>query len=318
MAEPGPTKREAAKVTKPFPFLELPFELLCEVMARIPAGDRHFYRRGSQLATTCTRFRQALKAVSEMPAYREEDAVARRIAGIRWLTEVAAMVDDLANARPDIREWALRSLIPMTCSTSVQDRQKLVANVLQNARKRSALWELEVMRHLARHLPHTDSDTLTRLTELAVKHVPANKEERFARTRVLAQLAQRISPNDVPGSVRRWESIYQLVSTNLAYEDYLTLRGLTAGYDHLCQKFRCKFNLGHPTDILMNILKWKAMVGGEESDPYIAACPAEELAFIPPPEPLPGTVVAPDPLRAYSSIMAKPIRRTDPLPAHLL
>ncbi len=305
---------------KPFPILDLPFELLCEVIAHLPPGSRHFLLDDAgPLGSTCKAFHAAVEAVANSDKHRDEDAVARRIGGIRWQRQITPMLDELPNARPSIREWAVRTLVTMTNVVSAGARLKWMVGALERAKAHSSLWELEVMRHLARHLPHTDTAALNLLTERAVQWVPANDEERFARTRVLAQLAQRISPNDLPGSVRRWESIYQLFATapDLRYEDYLTLRGLEAGLANLKQRFRCSFNVGHPTGLLLSMLRLIKRVDRREADPYLAACTAAELERIAPPEPLPGTVPPPNPLRAYSSIMVRKVPRAERLPSHL-
>jgi len=301
---------------KPFPILDLPFELLCEVIARLPPSGRYFT---PQLGATCKAFRAAVDAVSQQPNHREEDAIARRIEGIRWQRQIIPMLDEVANAKPSVREWAIRTLVTMTSGTSENGRRQLMDIVLERAKARSNLWEWEVMRHFARHLPHTDTEALNLLTERAVQGNPVNDDERLARIRVLAQLAQRVSPNDLPGSVRRWESIYQLVATatEIRYENYLILRGLEAGLRYLDDKFHCNFNVGVPIGLMLSLHCLIEQVNRRETDRYIAACTGEELERIAPPQELPGTVSPSDPLRAYSSIIARPIPRADRLPSHL-
>lgn len=191
--------------------------------------------------------------------------------------------------------------------------------VLQRAKNHSTLWELEVMRHLALSLPDTDNELLSLLVERALRTDTEGDEEYLAKARVLAQLAQRISPNDLPGTVRRWESIYKAVSANHRHEDVLTVLGLRAGFDHLSSDtFNCKFNVESEGMLLCRLIWLYRAVESLQSKQYMAACTKEELTPRPPPEPLPGTVKKPDPLRAYSDIMVGPITKIDRLPSHIL
>lgn len=306
------------KPATPFPILKLPHELLCEVMARVPAGDRHFVRTNAPLATTCKAFHAAIDAVSVMAEHRDDDAVARRIAGMKWSHQVEPMIDALVHAKAPTREWALPAVIRMTCGMSVSGRHKMVMAVLARAKERSALWALELTRHFARWLPDTDSDLLTELANRVIAHDAENSDERLAKARALAQLAQRISPNDIPGTVRRWESIYKAVSDNPCPEDILTVDALTFGFDHLRDTFKCKFNVDSSGMLVCKLIWLSRAVASVESKQYMAACTADELLPRKPPKPLPGTVAPHDPLRAFSSIMARPISRIDPLPSHFM
>lgn len=305
-----------SKPATPFPVLDLPSELLCEVLVRIPPNERYLQIGGSTLATTCKAFHSALKALSMMPQYRNDDVIARRIAGMDRSDQILSMVDTVATQKPVTREWAMRTVIFMTRSMSVQGRQNLIIDVLDRARRHSDLWALELMRYFARWIPHTDSKSFDMLTKTALELDPANEEIRFARLRVLAQLAQRISPNDVPGSVRRWESIYKSMSAVPRDEDYVALRALRHGFSQLTHKFRVKFSIGHETDLLISLLDRLSNTRGRGSDPYMAACSEEELDYLAPPEPLPGTVPPIDPMRAYEP-RSKPVPRADSLPAVL-
>ncbi|KAA0180308.1 F-box protein [Cupriavidus gilardii] len=313
---PPPAKAESAT---PFPILKLPFELLCEVMARVPAGERHFYRGNAPLGTTCKAFHNAINAVSAMPQHRDSDAIARRVAGMQWSNQVVPMMDALVNAKPSAREWALPAVIRMTCEMSAVGRRDMVMMALNRAREHSAQWELELMRHLARWLPDTDSELLTLLADRALKHDAKDDDEHLSKARVLAQLAQRISPNDLPGTVRRWESIYKAVSAHPRNEDVLTVRGLRAGFDHLSSDtFNCKFSVESEGMLLCRLIWLYRAVDSLQSKQYMAACSPGELVLRQPPKPLPGTVKQHDPLRAYSSIMAGPIPKIDRLPSHIM
>lgn len=316
---PPPAPTAETRPPTPFPILKLPFELLCEVMARVPAGDRHFFRGDSTLGTTCKAFHAAIDAVSKMEPHREDDAIARRISGMMWGSQVPAMIEELAQAKPSVREWALQAVMIMVTGMSVSGRRDTMMMVLDRASKDSALWELELMRHLARGVPDTDCQLLALLTERALRHDAKTDDEYLAKARVLAQLAQRISPNDLSGTVRRWESIYQAVSAHPRHEDVLTVRALRAAFDHLSSDtFNCKFNV-EPEGMLLCRLIWLyRAVDSLRSKEYMAACTEYELALRRPPEPLPGTVKKPDPLRAYSSIMTRPIPRIDRLPSHIM
>lgn len=311
-----PAKAESAP---PFPILKLPFELLCEVMARVPAGDRHFFRGDAPLGTTCKAFHNAINAVSAMPQHRDSDVIARRVAGMKWSNQVVPMVDALVNAKPSTREWALPAVIRMTCEMSVAGRRDMVTMALNRAKQHSAQWEFELMRHLARWLPDTDSELLTLLADRALRHDPKDDDERLSKARVLAQLAQRISPNDLPGTVRRWESIYKAVSAHPYPEDVLTVRGLRAGFDHLSSDtFNCKFSVESEGMLLCRLIWLYRAVDSVHSKQYMAACNEDELVLRKPPKPLPGTVKPPDPMRAYSSVTTRPIPRIDRLPSHIM
>ncbi|MCG5261220.1 F-box domain-containing protein [Cupriavidus gilardii] len=307
------------KPATPFPILKLPFELLCEVIARVPAADRHFFRGNTTLGTTCKAFHAAINAVSNMEPHRADDAIARRISGMMWGSQIPPTIEELAKAKPSVREWALQAVMIMATGMSVTGRRDTMMLVLQRARKQSALWELELMRHLARWLPDTDSELLTLLTERVLRHDAKSDDEHLAKARVLAQLAQRISPNDLPGTVRRWESIYKAVSDHPRHEDVLTVRGLRAAFDHLTSDtFNCKFSVESEGTLLCKLIWLYRAVDSLRSKEYMAACTEGELALRRPPEPLPGTVKKPDPLRAYSSIMTRPIPRIDRLPSHIM
>lgn len=315
-SDPPPAKPESAT---PFPILKLPFALLCEVMARVPPGDRHFLRGNAPLATTCKAFHNAINAVSAMPQHRDSEAIARRVAGMKWSNQVVPMVDALVNAKPSVRDWALPAVIRMTCEMSAVGRRDMVTMALDRAKEHSAQWELEVMRHLARWLPDTDSELLTLLTDRALRHEPEGHEERLSKARVLAQLAQRISPNDLPGTVRRWESIYKAVSADPRHEDVLTVRGLRAGFDYLSSDaFNCKFSVESEGMLLCRLIWLYRAVDSGQSKQYMAACSADELVPRTPPRLLPGTVKPPDPLRAYSGITTRAIPRIDRLPTHIM
>ena len=316
---PPPAPTAETKPATPFPILKLPFELLCEVMARVPAGDRHFFRGDAPLGTTCKAFYNAINAVSAMPQHRDSDVIARRVAGMKWSNQVVPIIDALINAKPSSREWALPAVVRMTCEMSTAGRRDMVVMALNRAKEHSAQWELELMRHLARWLPDTDSELLTLLTDRTLRHDPQDDEERLSKARVLAQLAQRISPNDLPGTVRRWESIYKAVSAHPRPQDVLTVRGLRAGFDHLSSDtFNCKFNVESEGMLLCRLIWLYRAVETLQSKQYMAACSADELVLRKPPKPLPGTVKPPDPLRAYSSIMTRPIPRVDRLPSHIM
>lgn len=315
-SDASPAKTESAT---PFPILKLPFELLCEVMARVPAGERHFFRGDAPLGTTCKAFHAAINSVSAMAQHRDSDAIARRVAGMKWSNQVVPMIDALVNAKPSAREWALPALIRMTCEMSPMGRRDMVMMALNRAKEHSAQWELELMRHLARWLPDTDSELLTLLTDRVLRRDAADHDEHLSKARVLAQLAQRISPNDLPGTVRRWESIYKAVSAHPRDEDVLTVRGLRAGFDHLSSDtFNCKFSVESEGMLLCKLIWLYRAVDSLQSKQYMAACSADELVLRNPPKPLPGTVKPPDPLRAYSSIMTRPIPRIDRLPSHIM
>ncbi len=311
-----PTPVLPPKPATPFPILALPPELLCEILARISPTERYLQIDGSTLATTCKAFHAALKALSAIPPYRNDDVLARRIAGMERSDQILSTVDAIAKQRPFTREWAMRTVIFMARSMSVQGRQYLIIDVLDRARWHSELWALELMRYFARWIPDTDSQSLDMLTRTALELVPANDETRFARLRVLAQLAQRISPNDVPGTVLRWESIYQSMSAIPHDEDYVALRALRQGFGHLTQKFRARFSIGNETNLFLSLLDGLSRTRGPGSDPYMAACSEEELDCLPPPEPWPGTVPPIDPMRAYEPVI-KPVPRADSLPAAL-
>ncbi len=313
---PSPAK---AKTPAPFPVLDLPFELLCEVMARVPAGDRHFFRGDAPLGTTCKAFHSAINAVSAMEQHRDSDAIARRVAGMRRGGHVPPMIEELVNAKPAAREWALKAVVLMAGGMSVAGRRETMMAVLERAKQRSTLWEFELMRHLARWLPDTDNELLSLLTERALRRDAQSDDEHLAKARVLAQLAQRISPNDLPGTVRRWESIYEAVSAQRRPQDVLAVRGLRAGFDHLSSDtFNCKFNVDSEGMLLCNLIWLYRVVDSVQSKQYMAACSADELVLRQPPKPLPGTVKPRDPLRAYSSIMTRPIPKIDHLPSHIM
>lgn len=314
-----PLPSAGTKPATPFPILKLPHELLCEVMARVPAIDRHIFRGNAPLGTTCKAFYAAINDVSAMALHRDEDDIARRIAGMRSGWQVPLMIDALFNAKPTVREWGLRVVIRMAAGMSVTGRRDTFLAVLQHAKTHSTLWEFELMRHLARSLPDTDNELLSRLTERVLQTDARCDEEYLARARVLAQLAQRISPNDLPGTVRRWESIYKAVSANPRHEDVLAVRGLRAGFDHLSSDtFNCKFSVESEGTLLCRLIWLYRAVDSLQSKQYMAACTEDELALLPPPEPLPGTVKKPDPLRAYSDIMVRPIPKIDRLPSYFM
>jgi hypothetical protein len=314
--KPAPTV--ALKPAKPFPFLDLPFELLCEVMARVPPGPRHLPYGGSPLATTCRAFHAAIKAVSTMPPYRDDDAIARRVVGMRTGDQVQPMIDSLVDAKPAMREWAVATVTVMTAGMPESARRDEMIAVLDRAKEHSSLWELELVRHLARWLPDTDSTLLSLLTDRAIQFDAQTDDEHLGKARALAQLAQRISPNDLPGTVRRWESIFTLVSTHPRIEDILTLRGLEAGFDHLRNTFQCKFNVDSGGMLLCRLIQLYRVVDSLEAKRFMAACTAGELALRQPPTPLPGTVKPHDPMRAFTSIMVRPIPTVGPLPSHLM
>ena len=313
---PPPAKPESAT---PFPILMLPFELLCEVMARVPHDERHFFRRDASLGTTCRKFHDAIAAVAKMPRYRDDDALARRMAGMRWASQLVPMIDTIANAKASTREWALAAVVRMAGGMSAAGRRAIVLAILQRAKDRSTLWALELMRHLAMRLPDSDGELLSILTDRAIQIDAQSDDEHLAKARVLAQLAQRISPDDLPGTVRRWESIYKAVSAHPRNEDVLTVRGLRAGFDHLSSDtFNCKFNVESEGMLLCRLIWLYRAVDSLQSRQYEAACTAEELVPREPPKPLPGTVKPPDPWRAYSSIMDRPIPKIDRLPSHIM
>lgn len=307
----------AAKPVQPFPFLELPFELLCEVIGRVPAGQRHSFRGDSPLGTTCKAFHAAINTLSTMPLHRDDDAIARRVAGMKWGSQVAPTIEQLANAQPLMREWALPTIIVMTSGMMAKTRLETVVATLNRAGKQSSLWEFELLRHLARWVPDTDNELLGLLTDRTLQIEAKNGQEHLAKARVLAQLSQRISPNDIPGTVRRWESIYIAVSARPRKEDILTLRGLRAGYRHLSDTFQCQFNVDSEGMLLCRLIQLNRKVDSLEAAQFMAACTERELELLPPPTPLPGTVKAPDPLRAIS-IMVRPIPQVHRLPSHIM
>lgn len=306
-----------AEPTNPFPFLELPFELLCEVIARVPADARHLHRGGAPLGTTCKAFHAAISSVSTMAPYRDEDFIARRVIGMTQGGQVQPMIASLVNATPRVREWALSGIVAMTGGMTEMGRRTQLTGALDNAMQHSSMWGLEVMRHLARKLPDTDSDLLALLVDRAVQFNAQNDDESLAKARVLAQLAQRISPNDLAGTLRRWELMYQSVLAHPQDVDVLTVRGLRAGFDHLTCTFRCDFNVESRGMLLCRLLSLYRQVDSPQTARFMAACTNEELRLRQPPEPLPGTVKPHDPMRAYSSIMARPIPTIERLPSHI-
>ncbi|NSX02897.1 hypothetical protein [Cupriavidus gilardii] len=306
-----------AKFAPPLSLLDLPPELLCEVLARVPAGDRYFLFNGSPLSATCTSFHRAFNTISAMPQYREEDAIARRIAGMRGSDQVLSTTDALAMLRPPIREWAIKAIISMLRAMTADGRQSLVVDALARARQHSVSWALELMRSFARWIPHTDTASLDMLTESALQLVPSNDESRFARSRVLAQLAQRIDPDDLPGSVRRWQTIYQAMPADACDEDYVALRALRQGLSHLCNDLHAAFTIGEPTDLLISLLFRLSKTSGPGSDPYMTACSDEELDYLPPPPPIDG-MPGDEARRALRGVTAKVVPSADRLPAHII
>ncbi|UZN51065.1 hypothetical protein KZ686_22155 [Cupriavidus cauae] len=317
-ADPPPQAAPRQRAS-PSLLLELPFELLCEVLARVPAGDRYFAFGGSPLSATCRSFHLACNTISAMPQYRDEDAIARRIAGMRHSDQILSTTEALTTQPPSIREWAMKAVVSMTRAMPPEDRRCLVVEALEQARQHSESWALELMRYFARWIPYGDTPSLDMLTESAVRLVPGNDEIRFARARVLAQLAQRIDPADLPGSVRRWETIYQAIPPDARHEDYVALRALRQALSHLSNDFQAAFTMGDPTDLLIGLLSRLAKTRAAGPEPCMAACSDEELDLLPPPLSDPGRRPGPPPdrLRAYAGVKPKAIPHADRLPAHI-
>ncbi|MFC4435115.1 hypothetical protein [Cupriavidus respiraculi] len=306
------------KPVQPFPFLDLPFELLCEVIARVPPGQRHLFYDGSPLGTTCKAFYAAVSAVSAMPDYRDDDVIARRVVGMRRSTQVQPMLDAIVNAAPGIREWAAATVVLMTAGMPEIARRSQLTTALDRARNHSSLWEFELMRHLAWWIPDTDSELFSLLTIRALQFEPKSEDEYLAKARVLAQLAQRISPNDLAGTVRRWESIYQSVVARPRNEDVLTVTGLRTGFNHLSDIFQCKFSVDSEGMLLCKLIRLYRTVDSLQTKKFMAACNPEELHPRVPPTPLPGTVKPQDPMRALSSFTVRPIPTVHRLPSHIM
>ncbi len=296
--------------------LDLPFELLCEVLAKVPACERHFAFSGSPLSATCRSFHLACNTISTMRQYQDEDAIARRIAGMRRPDQVRSTTDVLAMQPPSIREWAMKALVSMAGAMSPEDRRYLIVAALERAREHSESWALELMRHFARWIPHDDTASLDMLTDFAVRLLPGNDEIRLARSRVLAQLAQRINPADLPGSVRRWETIYRAMPPDLHGEDYVALRGLRQALSHLGNDFDAAFTIGDPTDLLIDLLSRLGQLRAAGSDLHMAACGDEELACLP--LSVPGAGPSASRLRAWTGVKARAVPQADRLPAHMV
>lgn len=305
------------KPTQPFPFLDLPFEMLCEVIERVPVEKRHLCYGESPLGTTCKAFHAAITAVSQMPQYRDDDAVVRRVVGMRTSAQIPSAMGLFISATPRIRQWATATVINMASDIPESARRHELVAALRRASEHSKLWELELMRNIAMSLPDNDSELMTMLTEHVLALEAKTHDEYLAKARVLAQLSQRISPNDVSGSVRRWESIFTAVWSHPRREDILTTRGLQAGFDHLSNTFRVKFNIESSGVLLCRLIELHQAVYSLDADKFMASCSEEELRLRPPPTPLPGTVKPHDPMRAYSSIMVRPIPQVDRLPSHI-
>lgn len=305
------------KPTQPFPFLDLPFEMLCEVIERVPVEKRHLCYGESPLGTTCKAFHAAITAVSQMPQYRDDDAVVRRVVGMRTSAQIPSAMGLFISATPRIRQWATATVINMASDIPESARRHELVAALRRASEHSKLWELELMRNIAMSLPDNDSELMTMLTEHVLALEATGTDEHLARARVLAQLGQRISPTDVSGTVRRWESIFTAVSTQPRKEYVMTVRCLDAAFEHLSDMYQCHFHIGSVGNLAGRLFQLARDVHSPDAERFFAACTSQELERRQPPKPLPGTVTPRDPLRSFSRIMVRPIPQVERLPSHI-